>query len=55
MTDIEILIDKGIEKAIDKAIYFLDTENKFEPFCFLLPCDACFTEVIPNKDEFHFE
>lgn len=55
MTDIEILIDKGIEKAIDKAIYFLDTEKKFEPFCFLIQSDACFTEVVPNKDEFHFE
>lgn len=55
MTTIEILIDKGIEQAIDKAIFFLDTDKKLEPFCFLIQKDGCTTDVVPNKDEFHFE
>ena len=55
MINIESLIDKGIEQAIDKAIYFLDLNKKLEPFCFLVQKDGCTTDVVPNKEEFHFE
>ncbi|MDO4225161.1 MAG: hypothetical protein Q4C75_04655 [Bergeyella zoohelcum] len=55
MVDIDLLIDKTMETAMDRAIYFLDTEKSFRPFCFLIQKDTCLSLLMPNDTEFSFD
>ena len=43
MSDIDILVDKTVEFAIDEATQKLNSEQKFQPFSFLINSDGGFT------------
>jgi len=55
MQKIDSTIDQSIEIAIDQAILDLDREKAIQPFCFLVQHDGCFTSVVPNETDYHFE
>ncbi len=55
MNDIDILVDKTVEFAIDEATQKLNSEQKFQPFSFLINSDGGFTSVIPAVYDYYFD
>lgn len=55
MENLEETIDKSIEYAIDQVIQKLNENQHFDPFCFLIQHDGCFTDVVPTETDFRFD
>lgn len=54
MSDIEILIDKSIDFAIDQMVKNLSEKEIVQPFAFLVHTD-CLTSVVPTDMEYYLD
>lgn len=54
MSDIEILIDKSIDFAIDQMVKNLSEKEIVQPFAFLVHTD-CLTSVVPQDTDYYLD